>query len=109
MDKLKNKMEASITFEFKDGKIEFPKGEHEYETEEGKKSFFVVGDPVKFVAQGMELKCVERFGISDPTFKILVPGEEPQRVLYNSEVVDGDLNPTWEEAEFFVPPTLTKL
>ena len=102
-------MESSITFDFKDGKIEFPKGEHQYENEKGEKSFFVVGDPVKFVAQGIKLKCVEKFGTSDPTFKILVPGEAPQRVLYDSEVVDGDLNPTWAEAEFFVPPTLTKL
>ena len=82
---------------------EFPKGEHQLTLKDEKNGYFVIGDPVRFVAQG---KFNDEI---DARMKIYVD-KEKTRQLYRSVPLRAESSePIFGEAEFFVPYGLERL
>ena len=81
--------------------VDFPKGEHQIMLDDEPNGYFVIGDPVRFVAQA---KMTEE----TKTQMKIYTDKEKSRQLYRTDPVK-EVEPIWNETEFFVPPTQTEI
>merc|ERR1711884_175910 len=76
----------------------FPKGEHPLKNDKGEDNgYFVIGDPVEFVAQGVLGEEIEA------QMKIYVDKEQTRQLYVSEDLKEETVNPIFRETEFFVP------
>ena len=83
--------------------VEFPKGEHQLTLKDENNGHFVIGDPVRFVAQGRlddEIKA---------QMKIYIDKEKTRQLYRSEDLKEESSEPIFRETEFFVPNGLENL